>query len=170
MLIRQEELKDFKEIKEVVKTAFATAEHSDGNEHNLIDRLRQSDGFIKELALVAIDDNKIVGHILFTKVTVGNTTGVALAPLAVLPSAQKKGVGKALMNHAHSIARELGFPFSVVLGSENYYPKVGYKPASEFGISAPFEVPSENFMVLFLNKNTDKINGIVEYVKEMLEG
>ncbi len=64
----------------------------------------------------------------------------------------------------------MGYGFSVVLGSEKYYPRVGYKTAKDFGISPPFDVPSENFMVLFLNENTAKTKGTVKYVKEIFEG
>ena len=62
--IRQEKINDYEEVYSVVKTAFETAEHSDGNEQDLVIKLRKSDNFIPELSLVAIKDNKIVGYIL----------------------------------------------------------------------------------------------------------
>ena len=170
MIIRQEEIKDFDEIKKMVKGAFETAEHTDGNEYLLVDSLRTSNGFVKELALVAEENDIIIGHIMFTKIKVGNKIGLALAPLSVLPSAQNKGVGTALMNKAHAKAKEMGYGFSVVLGSDKYYPKVGYKTAKPFGILAPFEVPDENFMVLFLNDDISSVKGTVEYVKEIFAG
>ncbi len=167
MIIRQEKQNDYIKIKEVVKNAFEGAEHSDGNEYNLVDKLRLSSKFVKELALVAEENDEIIGHIMFTEVKVGEKTGLALAPLSVLPKQQKKGVGTALMNKAHKLAKEMGYEFSVVLGSKKYYERVGYKPANQYGILAPFDVPSENFMVLFLNENVFKINGVAQYVKEM---
>ena len=170
MIIRQEEIKDFNEIKEMVKGAFETAEHTEGNEYLLVDSLRTSNGFVKELALVAEENDIIIGHIMFTKIKVGNKIGLALAPLSVLPSAQNKGVGTALMNKAHAKAKKMGYGFSVVLGSDKYYPKVGYKTAKPFGILAPFEVPDENFMVLFLNDDISSVKGTVEYVKEIFAG
>ncbi len=169
MIIRTEEISDYKEIKNMVKLAFEGAEHTDGNEHNLINKLRQSKGFVKELTLVAEENNRIIGHIMFTEVKIGKNVGLALAPLAVLPNMQKKGIGKALMSEAHKRAKEMGYKFCIVLGSEKYYPKVGYKMASEFNIFPPFDVPKENFMVLFLSDNTLDVEGKVEYVKEMLE-
>ncbi|MGL5750983.1 MAG: GNAT family N-acetyltransferase [Paraclostridium sp.] len=168
MLIRQEEIKDYNEIREMVKTAFETAEHTDGTEYILVDKLRKSTEFIPELALVAEEEGKILGHIMFTKIKIGNEVELALAPLSVSPSAQRKGVGTALMNNAHKIAKDLGYDIIVVLGSEKYYPRVGYKPASEFGISAPFDVPNENFMALSLNDAEKNYNGTVEYAKEIL--
>ena len=170
MIIRQEEQKDYSKISEVVKAAFESAEHTDGNEYNLVDNLRMSSGFVKELALIAEEENEIIGHIMFTEARIGDNVGLALAPLSVLPKAQKKGVGTALMNKAHNTGKEMGYSFSVVLGSDKYYPRVGYKTASEFGILTPFDVPNENFMVLFFNENVSGIEGIVEYVKEIFEG
>ncbi len=169
MIIRQEEQKDYGEIAQVIKEAFEKAEHTDGNEFVLVERLRSSGGFIKQLALVAEENNEIIGHIMFTKVKVCEKPGLALAPLSVVPKAQKKGVGTALMKRAHEIAIEMGFEFSVVVGSEKYYPKVGYKKASVFGIKAPFDVPDDNFMVLFFGENARDIKGTVVYVKEMFE-
>ncbi len=164
--IRQETKKDYEEVYNVVKTAFKTAEHSDGNEQDLIVALRNSNNFIPQLSLVATQDSKIVGYILFTKIKIGEYEELALAPLGILPEYQKKGIGKELIEKGHQIARELGYHYSIVLGSETYYSKSGYSPAINYGIIAPFEVPNENFMAIKL-KNTEKeIIGIVEYAKE----
>ncbi len=170
MIIREEDIKDYEKVEELVKIAFETAEHTDGNEFKLVKKLRKSDGFIKELSLVAEEDGELLGHIIFTKAKIGEVEGLALAPLSVIPTAQKKGIGTALMNKGHEIAKEMGYDIVVVLGSEKYYPRVGYKPASTYGITAPFEVPDENFMAISLNNKTDLINGTIEYVKEILEG
>ena len=169
MIIRQEEIKDYDKVYTLIKVAFETAEHSDGTEQDLVVRLRKGEGFIPELSLVAIENNEIIGHIMFTKANIGSRNELALAPLSVSPQHQKKGIGTALMNEGHKIAKQLKYEFSVVLGSEKYYPKVGYKPASEFGITAPFDVPSENFMALNLNGNDNIINATLEYAKEFSE-
>ena len=164
--IRQENKNDYEEIYNVVKTAFETAEHSDGNEQDLVVALRNSDSFIPELSLVAIKDNKIVGHILFTKIKIGNHEELALAPLAVLPEYQKQGIGSKLIQQGHKIAKELGYHYSIVLGSETYYPKFGYVPAIHYGIKAPFEVSNENFMAIKLNDIDIEIKDTVQYAKE----
>ena len=155
-----------KKIYNVVKTAFETAEHSDGNEQDLVVALRNSDSFIPELSLVAIKDNKIVGYILFTKIKIGNNEELALAPLAVLPKYQKQGIGSKLIQQGHKIAKKLGYHYSIVLGSETYYPKFGYVPAIQYGIKAPFEVSNENFMAIKLNDTDIEIKGTVRYAKE----
>ena len=142
------------------------AEHSDGNEQDLVVALRNSDSFIPELSLIAVKEDKIIGYILFTKIKIGNYEELALAPLAVLPEYQKQGIGSMLIEQGHKIAKKLGYHYSIVLGSENYYPKFGYIPAIQCGIQAPFEVPNENFMAVKLNNTDTEIKGIVQYAKE----
>lgn len=172
--IRQENKKDYAEVYNVIKKAFMSAEHCDGNEQDLVVNLRESNNFIPELSLVAIDDNKIVGYILFTKIRIGRYEEFALAPLAVLPEYQKQGIGKKLIEEGHKKAKKLGYHYSIVLGSERYYPKFGYVPASQYGyvpasqygIKAPFEALNENFMAIKLNDTDVKITGVVEYAKE----
>ena len=164
--IRQETEEDYDEVYNVIKTAFETAKHKDGNEQDLVAQLRKSNNFIPELSLVAVQDNKIVGHILFTKVKIGEYEELALAPLSVLPEYQRQGIGKKLIEIGHKKAKELGYHYSVVLGSETYYPKSGYIPASKYGIKAPFEVENENYMAIKLNDTDKEITGIVKYAKE----
>lgn len=166
MLIRKVMENDFADIYNVVKEAFSSAEHTDGNEHNLVNALRAGDAYIPELSLLAEVDGKIIGHIMFSKIKIGNSTEVALAPLSVLPEYQNRGVGTKLVKAAHDIARQLGYHYSVVLGSEEYYPRFGYIPASKVGIKAPFEVSEENYMVFELNSLDNKIEGTVQYSPE----
>ena len=85
MMIRQEEKRDCHDIYAVVKAAFESADHSDGNEQDLVNALRQSGAYIPELSLVAEIDGRIAGHIMFTKVRIGESVQLALAPLSVLP-------------------------------------------------------------------------------------
>ena len=70
LIIRQERPEDYDTVYHVVKEAFENAEYTDGNEQNLVAALRKSKSFIPELSLVAVEDEKIVGHILFTKAVV----------------------------------------------------------------------------------------------------
>lgn len=169
ILIRQENPMDYKAVYQVVQKAFESAEHADGNEQDLVQALRKSDAFCKQLSLVAEKEGKIIGYILFTKVSVGSGEALALAPLAVLPQYQKQGVGTALIKRGHEIAKQLGYSHSIVLGSERYYPRFGYQPASQFGIQPPFDVPSENFMAISLGEKEGNLSGVVEYAKEFFE-
>lgn len=115
--IRQENVNDYEQVYNVIKTAFEMAEHRDGNEQDLVISLRKSKSFIPELSLVAVKDNKVIGYILFTKVKVGDSIELALAPLAVLPEYQRKGIGTSLVKEGHRIAKQLNYNYSIVLGS-----------------------------------------------------
>ena len=156
--IRQENIKDYEEVYNVIKRAFETAEHRDGNEHDLVNELRKGDSFIPKLSLVAIKENKIVGYILFTKIKIGEYEEITLAPLAVLPEYQKQGIGSKLIEEGHRIAKELGYHYSVFLGSEKYYPKFGYIPAIAVG-----HIAANNGKYLS-NKNSKKINVVNFFV------
>lgn len=163
MIIRQERAEDHAAVYQVVKTAFATAAHTDGNEQNLVAALRKSPSFIPELSLIAIEDGIIVGHILFTKALVGDTEVLALAPLSVLPEYQNRGIGLSLIKKGHLTASKLGYAYSVVLGHPAYYPKAGYLPASQYGIRPPLPVAEDSFMAICLKENQKKPNGILTY-------
>ncbi len=147
---------------------------SDKKEQFLVERLRKSDGFIPELSLVAEIKHHIVGYILLTKIDIETsadcTTSLALAPIAVLPSFQKKGIGGQLIEKAHQTAKELGYQSIILLGHEKYYPKFGYRLLNEFNITLPFEAPKENCMAIELVPDalSNKI-GTVVYPKEFYE-
>ncbi len=163
MNIRTEQPADQQAVYDVVKRAFETAAHRDGNEQDLVNALRDSDAFIPELSLVAEQGGKIVGHILFTKVQIGTQQALALAPLSVLPEYQRQGIGSALISEGHKRAALLGYSYSVVLGSETYYPRMGYVTARTWGILPPFDVPDENFMAYRLREDAPEVSGIVRY-------
>ncbi|HWO98990.1 MAG TPA: N-acetyltransferase [Bacillus sp. (in: firmicutes)] len=176
LIIRQEQTQDYKLTEKVIERAFAHAEHSDKNEHTLVSRIRKSNVFIPRLSLVAMDKehNKILGHILLSKIKISNSTQVAeslaLAPVSVLPEYQNKGVGRLLILKALEEARDLGYESVVVLGHPGYYPKFGFKKASFWGIKAPFEVPDEAFMAMELRENAlNKVSGVVEYPSVFFE-
>lgn len=167
--IRRETSSDYPAIFEVVKEAFAHAEYADQDEHFLVERLRKSDAYIPELSLVAEMDGNVVGHIMFTKIKVGEHDAITLAPLAVLPGLQGKGIGGKLIEAAHKEAKRLGHEFSVLLGHAGYYPRFGYRRASEYGILSPLKVPDDAFMAIRLQSSRERLDGIVEYAKEFFE-
>mgnify|MGYP001453075692 CR=1 FL=1 len=167
--IRQEKETDYKVSENLVEKAFKNAEYSDQKEHLLVAKLRKSDVFVPELSLVAELDGEIVGHIMLTKLIIENEENryntLALAPVSVLPEHQNKGVGSKLISEGLKVAKEIGFKSVIVLG-----PRFGFKPASTWGIKAPFEVPNEVFMALELEvRGLEGIRGTVVYSKEFLE-
>ena len=95
---------------------------------------------------------------------------LALAPVSVVPEHQNKGIGSELISESLKIAKELGFKSVIVLGHDKYYPRFGFKPASTWGIKAPFDVPDEAFMALELEDGSlEDISGTVVYSKEFSE-
>ncbi|CEH30793.1 GCN5 family acetyltransferase [Aneurinibacillus migulanus] len=175
ILIRQELTEEYNTTEEVIKKAFLNEEYSDKKEHLLVNRIRKSDAFIPELSLVAIDqDDEIVGHILLSKITIVDddkaVDSLALAPVAVVPEHQKKGIGSQLIHTALKKAKEVGHHSVIVLGHKDYYPKFGFKQASLWNIQAPFEVPDEVFMALELTENSlESVQGVVYYSKAFSE-
>lgn len=176
ILIRKEEVKDYNTVFDLVRKAFENEVMSDHQEHFLVNRLRETDSFIPELSLVAEMQGKIVGYILLTEIGILNeetqlvTKSLALAPVAVLPEYQNKGIGGALIKASHDKAKSLGRTSIIVLGHANYYPKFGYKQAIDFGIKMPFEVPHENSMALELvEKSLVNVSGTVVYPTAFFE-
>ncbi|MFJ8412364.1 GNAT family N-acetyltransferase [Bacillus paramycoides] len=165
--IRQEQQNDYSKTEEVVKQAFLNEEFSDKTEHELVSRIRKCDAFIPKLSIVAVD-KEIVGHIMLSKITIEqdgtSVESLALAPVSVAPSHQKKGIGGKLIAAAIEKAKELGYGSVVVLGHQEYYPKFGFKKASDWNIKAPFEVPDEVFMAMELRGTAlQGVEGVVQY-------
>lgn len=166
--IRQEAPYDFDEVFEIVSSAFGQ-----NNEAILVNSLRKNPNvFIPKLSIVATDNDKVIGHILFTKIKIiqdnkNETESLALAPIAVKPEFQNKGIGKQLIKHGLDIARTLQFKSVIVLGHENYYAKFGFVPTEKWNIKSPYNVPKSNFMALELvNEGLKNINGMVKYPEE----
>lgn len=122
MIIRNENEKDYKKIYPLIKKAFETAEHKDGNEQDLAEALRKGSSFVEELSLVAEIDGDIAGHIMYSKAKIGEKTVLVLAPPSVAPQYQRQGVGTKLITESMQRAKEIGWEYIFVLGSENYYP------------------------------------------------
>ena len=169
--IRQEQDRDHKQVFNLLKEAFATEELTNPDEPFLVDRLRKSEAFIPELSLVAEVNDKIVGHILLTRITIRDEesehNSLALAPVSVLPEFQRKGIGGKLIESAHKRATDLGHKSVILLGHQNYYPRFGYQLTEKFGIQLPFDVPKENCMAIeLITGGLEGVKGAVEYPKE----
>ncbi|THB74597.1 MAG: N-acetyltransferase [Desulfobulbaceae bacterium] len=99
------------------------------------------------LSLVAVHKNKLIGHILFTKVEITGTehpvAAQILAPLAILPEEQTRGVGQKLIHEGLRLLKESGTEVVFVLGHPTYYPRCGFIPAGEQGFEAPYPIPEE---------------------------
>ena len=124
----------------------------------LVDDLFNDETAMPILSLVAVENDKLVGHILYTKVIVAKAEksiiAQILAPLAVLPGEQKKGIGEKLINEGLRLLKENGTELVFVLGHPTYYPRCGFIPAGNQGYVAPYHIPDEHaeaWMVQELN-------------------
>jgi len=161
--IRKEEPQDRDALRHLNLAAF-----DNGPEAALVDKLRSS---CKDyMAFVAIEDGAVVGHILFTPVTVDGSSavGMGLAPIAVLSSHQRKGIGSRLVRHGLEHLRQSGCPFVIVLGHPEYYPRFGFELASRYLLLSQWEkVPDEAFMIAVVdNSALPKAGSIARYRSE----
>ena len=170
MTIRQAKSDDFDTIHEFVKTAFQTAQMPYDNEEDFVLRLRARDTYIPELELVAEENGEIIGHIMFTKLTVntdeGEYIGLLLAPLAVKLEERSKGIGEKLTYAGFEIGRKLGYTASFLVGYPDYYKKFGYKEIGEFGIENKTGIENEYVLGCEIVKGSlDNIMGYIDYME-----
>ena len=168
MIIKTINLEDYKEVAELIRESFSQSEHGYGNEAELVDKIRNEEGYIKDLEIVAFEDGKITGHGLLSEVSIVNQSqsfkGLVLAPLDVLPAYQGKGIGSAILLELEKRAKILDYSFISILGHESYYPRFGYVPASQYQIQAPFEVPDQNFMIKeLIDGRLEGKSGVIQY-------
>jgi len=165
--IRHEAPNDVNVIYEIEQAAFDRNDEAD-----LVNRLRNNDGVL--LSLVAELDGVLVGHILFSIVTVTNDTetfdAVGLAPVAVLPEHQNQGVGGALIEAGLQMCREHGHDLVFLIGHPTYYPRFGFQPAVPLGFDCDYVTdgePNDHFMVTALRDGAlEGKSGYVRYRPE----
>jgi putative acetyltransferase len=143
--IRDERPWDLGAIRELNRQAF-----DQDQEGTIIDALREHGAAV--LSLVAVADDAVVGHIMFSPVTVGSMTGAALGPMGVLPAYQRQGIGSQLVEDGVDRLRRNGCPFIIVIGHPEFYPRFGFQPAAAYGLTCEWDLPPEAFMVTVLNR------------------
>jgi putative acetyltransferase len=148
--VREEAPEDIGAIHLVNEEAFGRKQEAD-----VVDALRARGAVV--LSLVAVDGRRVIGHIMFSPVTVESGTSsfdaVALAPIAVLPEYQREGIGSRLVRAGLEKCRDAGHDVVVVLGHPGYYPRFGFVRAAPRGISCEYEgVPDDAWMVLELRE------------------
>ena len=160
MLIRPEQPTDWAAVHAVNESAFETPA-----EAGLVDALRQEAQTV--VSLVAEQDGSVVGHIMFSPVSLSAHPGLkimGLAPMAVIPGHQRSGIGSALVRAGLERCKELGYGAVAVVGHPNYYPRFGFLPAKGFGIGCEYDVPEETFMILELHPGfLHGASGIIQY-------
>ncbi|MCA0143687.1 GNAT family N-acetyltransferase [Blastococcus sp. LR1] len=147
MIVRRERPSDSDAVRAVHRAAFALGPGSDARrapgevpEADLLDRLREDAGFLPHLSLVAMDDDgDVVGHVIATRgwLEPFGTAALGLGPLGVVPAAQGRGTGTALMHALLAVAEAAGERLVALLGSPDYYGRFGFVPALDLGVTAP---------------------------------
>jgi putative acetyltransferase len=163
MDIRIEKLEDVEAVRQVHIAAFDRE-----TEANLVDRLR---GIPSTFSFVAVQSDRIVGHIFFSPVIVEGACLkkkiLGLAPVAVLPEYQRQGIGSLLIRESLTECARSGFQAVVVLGHPDFYPRFGFIPASRKSLKCEYDVPDEVFMVLELeSESLQNCSGTVKYRSE----
>ena len=134
-------------------------------EGRIVDALRANGA--ATLSLVALDGDDVVGHIMFSPLLVGSVAGAGLGPMAVVPSHQRRGIGSLLVRAGLERLRATGCPFVVVIGHPTFYPRFGFQPAAQFGLTSEWDVSSDAFMVNILDAAVSgKLRGVAQYRRE----
>jgi putative acetyltransferase len=166
VIVREETPNDADAILPIHRAAFPT-----DAEARLVDLLRQRGK--ATVSLVAVAGGAVVGHVLFSPVTVGATehssAALGLAPVAILPAHQGRGIGSALIRAGLGACRARGVGFVVVLGDPRYYARFGFEAASEHGLPNEYGAGAE-FMVQELRPQVLPVpGGLVRYAPEFAE-
>jgi putative acetyltransferase len=161
LILREEQAGDHAAIAAVITAAFGQP-----GEAALVEALRAAGALT--LSLVAVADGEVVGHVAFSPVTIdGRDAAIGLAPMAVAPGWQRRGVGVRLIDEALDRLRADGHRAVVVLGHHDYYPRFGFVPASRFGLRCEYDAPDEAFMALELVPGAlAGVSGLVRYRPE----
>jgi len=161
--VRKDTPDDYPAIREVHRRAFGGLA-----EATLVDMLRGAKKVV--VSLVAVHQERVVGHILFSPVTVADAPeglrAVGLAPMSVLPEFQNRGIGSQLVHEGLETCRRQGEAVVVVLGHAAYYPRFGFVKATECGLDNEYRAV-DSFMVLELQKGAlQRMRGLVKYAPE----
>jgi len=165
MEIRKESKADLAAITSVNNQAFESPV-----EGRIVERIRSACEEI--ISLVAVEEGVVVGHIFFSPATISvngeDIQGMGLAPMAVLPEYQNHGIGSRLVIEGLKAVKERNYPFVIVLGHKDFYPRFGFEPASGHGLKPQWQgIPDEAFMVMVLDKPLmEHVSGVVYYRSE----
>jgi len=159
--IREERPDDVAAVRNLNRRAFGQDQES-----NIVDALRANGAAL--LSLVATLNDRVVGHIMYSPLTIGgNVTGAALGPMAVLPEHQRQGIGSKLVKVGNQKLKDAGYPFIIVVGHADYYPRFGFKRANEHGITCEWDLPDDVFMLLVLDQaKMESVSGLATYRHE----
>lgn len=157
-------VEDWAVVDAVTSAAFDGA-HVAGEpvETDLLRALRRDDAWLPAFSLVAVLDDRVVGHVVCTRGHVDAAPALGLGPISVLPPVQGRGVGTALMHTIIGAADAAGEPLIALLGDQRFYGRFGFVPASQVGLQAPDSTWGDHFQARALTGYTPGIAGAFRY-------
>lgn len=166
---RPEQPKDNRIVENLTREAFWNNFVPGCDEHYLAHILRDADCFIKELDFVAELDNKIVANIMYSKAKIvyedgGEYSVITFGPVSVLPEYQRQGIGKRIIEHTLSLAKDMGYNAVIIYGDPKVYSGVGFRPAEKYNIYTPQRTYMDALQVYELVDGC--LNEITGYFKE----
>ena len=161
MNIRLETPQDYLAVERLTLAAFETFVFPDGSrpervdEHYLVHVIRGVPEFVPELAFVGEINGEIVANTMYTLSKVIRPDGIEIetltfGPVSVKPELHGQGLGAEIIRHSLGRARELGYGAVIIVGHQDYYPRFGFKPAKDFGLTMPDGSTMDPFMALEL--------------------
>jgi putative acetyltransferase len=147
--VRDESPRDWKAVYQVVSSAFGQLAEAE-----LVEELREGGDSV--VSLVAEEDGQIVGHVLLSRMD-APFRSLALAPVSVIPTRQRRGIGSALIKRAVDSARSKGWDAIFVIGDPNYYERFGFDREAAAGFTSPYA--GRHFMVLWLSPSLPATTG-----------
>ncbi|HEX5760643.1 MAG TPA: N-acetyltransferase [Thermoanaerobaculia bacterium] len=160
VIVRDQQARDREAVRALNESAFGSSTEAD-----LVEALHRERAAV--VALVAEMAGEVVGHILFSPVEVEISNGKrlsGLAPMAVAPPLQRRGIGSLLVREGLQHCRDLGYDGVVLVGHAEYYPRFGFVPAHTLGLRCEYDVPPEVFMALELaDGSLGGVSGLVRY-------
>jgi putative acetyltransferase len=164
MIIRRETIADRPQVSAVTTAAFGQPDDDQPPpETRLLAALRGDAGWIETLSLVAVREERVIGHAVCTRGWLGDVPGLGLGPVSVLPAHQRRGVGQALMHTIIGAADAAREPFIALLGDPHFYGRFGFVAASGLGIVAPDPGWGPHFQVRLLTDRPASLTGTFRY-------
>ena len=165
MIVRRESPDDVAIVRDIVSAAFNRGDGEEPMETRLLDELRTCSGWIPAMSLVAMNNQRVVGHAVCTRGFVGDLECVGLGPIAVDPATQRIGIGLALMHTMLGVLDGLDEPLVALLGSPEYYSRYGFVPSNTVGIHPPDPQWGDYFQVRTLSSFDPRTCGTFKYAE-----